>query len=120
MASQKFEKGSKEFRWFGEFWKLAQKVWIPGDENDDEYWDGVVRDINDLTAKYAAEDDELKKFSIRTSVALLEFLEMRYNGNDYFVQDESDLRNLIDLWRLAKTDENVKKILSGVSGLIRR
>ena len=50
MGSVKFEKGSKEFCFFREFWDLIQKYYIP--ENTDEYWQSLDEDANDLANKY--------------------------------------------------------------------
>ena len=46
----KFEKGSKEWRMFNEFWKLCQKFWIV--EDDDAYWQEFISDMNDFYKKY--------------------------------------------------------------------
>ncbi len=50
MASKKFSKDSKEFQFFGEFWKLAQKYYVP--EESDEYWDNLIKDCSSLCNKY--------------------------------------------------------------------
>lgn len=50
MGSVKFEKGSQEFSFFGEFWMLVQKYYIP--EDADEYWERLDNDANDLANKY--------------------------------------------------------------------
>lgn len=50
MASVKFEKGSSEWYMFQEYWKLCQKFWIP--EDNDEYWEEVVKETNDFYEKY--------------------------------------------------------------------
>ena len=54
MGSVKFEKGSKEFQFFAEFWAMVQKYYIP--EKNDEYWDSLDNDANNLANKY---DDKL-------------------------------------------------------------
>ena len=73
MASTKFEKGSKEFNWFGDFWQIVQKYWIP-EAQDDAYWESLVADINNLYEKYKA-DEKMEHFCKRMAVAYLEFLE---------------------------------------------
>ncbi|WP_304841260.1 hypothetical protein [Phocaeicola sartorii] len=50
MASVKFEKGSREWYMFQDYWKLCQKFWIP--EDNDEYWESVVSETNDFYEKY--------------------------------------------------------------------
>lgn len=41
---QKFDKQSKEWNMFTDFWALCQKVWIP--EDTDSYWE-TARDLAD-------------------------------------------------------------------------
>lgn len=50
MAGKKFEKGSEEFRFFGEFWKMAQKHYLP--DGSDDYWDQLLTDAAMLGKKY--------------------------------------------------------------------
>jgi len=50
MASKRFSKDSREFQFFGEFWKLAQKYYVP--EESDEYWDNLIKDCSSLCNKY--------------------------------------------------------------------
>lgn len=50
MASRKFPKGSDEWQMFTAFWKLCQKYWEP--EDDDKYWQDLIQDVNDFSAKY--------------------------------------------------------------------
>lgn len=78
MASARFEKGSKEFRWFGDFWQIVQKYWNP--EDSDFYWDGVTKDINQLYEKYKS-DEKLERFTKKMAIAYEEFLvEENRNG----------------------------------------
>lgn len=80
MASKKFEKGSSEFQWFGTFWGLVQKYWIP--EESDDYWDGLVKDINQLYEKYKA-DAKMERFCKKMAMAYEEFLEDEYRNGRY-------------------------------------
>lgn len=50
MAEVKFEKGSKEWEMFMDFWKMCQKHWIP--DETEEYWIALSNDINDFYKKY--------------------------------------------------------------------
>lgn len=50
MAEQKFQKGSKEWMMFQDFWKLCQKYWIV--EDGDEYWDSLVDNAGDFVRRY--------------------------------------------------------------------
>lgn len=50
MASVKFEKGSREWYMFQDYWKLCQKYWIP--EDNDKYWDDIVKESGDFMKKY--------------------------------------------------------------------
>lgn len=50
MSGVKFEKGSKEFCFFREFWNLVQEYYIP--EDTDEYWQSLDDNANELAEKY--------------------------------------------------------------------
>ena len=50
MAEVKFEKGSKEWEMFMDFWKMCQKHWIP--DETEEYWIALSNDINDFYKKH--------------------------------------------------------------------
>ena len=50
MASEKFTKDSEEFKFFGEFWQLAQKYYVT--EDSDEYWENLIKDCVALEKKY--------------------------------------------------------------------
>ena len=50
MTGIKFEKGSKEFAFFAEFWKMVQKYYIP--EDTDSYWDELIAEAAQLKKKY--------------------------------------------------------------------
>lgn len=54
MASVKFEKGSKEFQLFGDFWTFVQKFYIP--EESSEYWDDLMDCADQLSKKYQDDD----------------------------------------------------------------
>lgn len=68
MASVKFEKGSREWYMFQEYWKLCQKFWIP--ETYNKYWDDMVKESKEFGEKY--EDVKLSKMLM---LALIECLE---------------------------------------------
>ena len=63
MASKIFEKGSKEWMFFQDFWKLSQSVWIP--ENNDDYYENALRSVTEFDRKYDT------FYSHRFSAALL-------------------------------------------------
>lgn len=46
----KFEKGSQEWCMFRDYWAICQKFWIP--EDNDEYWESVVRETDEFYKKY--------------------------------------------------------------------
>ena len=46
----KFEKGSKEWCMFRDYWSICQKFWIP--EDNDEYWESIVRETDEFYKKY--------------------------------------------------------------------
>ena len=50
MAGVKFEKGSKEWEMFMDFWKLCQKHWVP--EETEEYWSTLADDIDTFYKKH--------------------------------------------------------------------
>lgn len=50
MASVKFEKKSKEWYMFQEYWKICQKFWIP--EDNDDYWDQMNADVSKFMKEY--------------------------------------------------------------------
>ena len=52
MASKKFGKGSEEWQMFMDYWTLCQKYWEP--EESDEWWDEVVREVDDFCKKYGS------------------------------------------------------------------
>lgn len=74
MASVKFEKGSREWYMFQDYWKLCQKFWIP--EDNDNYWEEIFREIDDFYKKY--KDIILTK---GIALALVECLEKVYKNN---------------------------------------
>ena len=53
MGEMKFAKGSEEWQFFQDFYKFCQSVWIV--EDSDEYWNGVVREADELYRKYPDE-----------------------------------------------------------------
>jgi len=75
MASQRFQKGSREFEMFSEFWSLCQKYWIP--EESDEYWESAIRDIGAFQKKYG-----LHGFARKLGGALAEELGGRYKADE--------------------------------------
>ena len=52
MASKKFAKGSDEWMMFMDYWALCQKYWVP--EKSDEWWDEVIREIDNFAKKYGS------------------------------------------------------------------
>lgn len=50
MASVKFQKGSKEWNMFRDYWNLCQKFWIP--EDSEEYWNLVLKESIEFKKKY--------------------------------------------------------------------
>lgn len=50
MACVKFEKGSREWLMFQDYWKLCQEFWIPDD--NDGYWEDLVQEIDIFYEKY--------------------------------------------------------------------
>ena len=50
MASVKFQKGSKEWNMFRDYWNLCQKFWIPEDSED--YWNLVLKESIEFKKKY--------------------------------------------------------------------
>lgn len=63
-----FSKNSKERQMFVDFWNLCQKHWVP--ENNDKYWDEVVKDVYDFVEKHGAVE-----MSSHLGVALVNTLE---------------------------------------------
>lgn len=68
MASAKFEKGSKEWHMFQDYWKICQKYWIP--EESDGYWEALIQEADKFCQKY--EDVPLAK---KNMFGFLEVLE---------------------------------------------
>lgn len=66
---QKFDKQSKEWVMFTDFWKLCQKVWIPDDS--DSYWEEVIDLADEFIKKHPS------RFARRLANALLDDLEER-------------------------------------------
>lgn len=73
MAEMKFLKGSEEWQFFQDFYKLCQSIWIV--EESDEYWDGVINRANKLYKKYP---DEFCKGQI---LAFLDYLDRKGINN---------------------------------------
>lgn len=67
---QKFEKGSEMYFMLQDYWKLIQDFWIA--EEDDEYWNALVGEVDKFYRKYQT------KFAKALVFALLDKLE-----NDY-------------------------------------
>ena len=49
---KKFAKGSSEWMMFMDYWALCQKYWKP--EKTDEWWDEVIREIDNFAKKYGS------------------------------------------------------------------
>lgn len=77
----KFEKGSIEFQWFGEFWAIAQKFYTPGDTRPvpDEYFKNLVDDINAFWKKYA-DKGKIGRFGKEMCLAYLSFIDKEYGS----------------------------------------
>lgn len=50
MASKRFEKGSVEWGMFQDFWKMAQKFYVP--EDDQNYWEELTNEQVRYQEKY--------------------------------------------------------------------
>lgn len=74
MASVKFEKGSKEWLMFQDYWKLCQKFWVP--EDNDEYWEMVKDTTDDFYEKY-------KDIALAREIAgaFVKVMEKQYKAN---------------------------------------
>lgn len=53
MASVDFEKSSREYVMFKDFWSLMKKYWIP--ENNDSYWEELISDTDQFAKRYGNE-----------------------------------------------------------------
>lgn len=53
MGEMKFTKGSEEWQFFQDFYKLCQSLWIV--EDSDEYWNSVIKKVDELYRKYPDE-----------------------------------------------------------------
>lgn len=69
MAEKKFTKGSEEWLFFQDFYRLCQSIWIV--ENSDEYWDDVFQKTNELYKKYP---DDFCKGQV---LALIDYLDKK-------------------------------------------
>lgn len=72
MAAQRFDRGSKEFAMFMDFWAICQKYWIPDDSPN--YWDDAVQECRSFSEKYGT------GFASRLSIALIRDLEEKQRG----------------------------------------
>lgn len=50
MAEMRFEKGSKEWTMFTDYWQFVQKYYIP--ESQDEWWEELINEADKLARKY--------------------------------------------------------------------
>lgn len=73
MASKKFEKGSLEFQWFGDFWAMVQSTWIV-EQNNDDYWQFVVDAVDKIYCKYK-NNTRLEEMTVKLCLAYIDFLE---------------------------------------------
>lgn len=73
MASKDFGKHSFEWEMFANYWKLCKRFWIP--EDDDKYWDEVVKETEIFMEKYQSEI--LSKY---IGLALIETLEKKHKN----------------------------------------
>ena len=79
MASASFKKGSKEFEWFTDFWKIVQKFWTPELDNHD-YWESLIDFCGTFCDKYKS-DQKLCHFSLKLMTAYAEFLDEEARGD---------------------------------------
>lgn len=79
MASASFKKGSKEFEWFTDFWKIVQKFWTPELDNHD-YWESLIDFCGTFCDKYKS-DKKLYHFSLKLMTAYAEFLDEQARGD---------------------------------------
>ncbi len=73
MASIKFKKDSAEFKWFGEFWKIVQKYWLP-EKNDLHFFENAFEDLSKMYDKYNG-NTKLDRFSRVMILAFMNFLD---------------------------------------------
>lgn len=69
----KFNKNSKEWSMFRDFWILYQKYYKP--EADENYWNELVNAVGTFNRKYRS------KFAESLSYALFDDIERRYKGD---------------------------------------
>ena len=74
MANIRLQKGTEEFEMFQDYWKLLQENW--GVEDNDAYWDKVVRDCDLFYQKYQT------SFAKELVLAYMNELERKYK-NEY-------------------------------------
>ncbi len=79
MASATFKKGSEEFEWFTDFWKIVQKFWEPEKDNP-QYWEELLAFCGTCCDKYKS-NEKLWHFSIKTLLALSAFLDEQARGD---------------------------------------
>lgn len=71
MAAKKFEKNTKEWNIFTDFWKLCQSHWEP--EGGDDYWKNLIKDVDAFTKKYGDEP-----FARTIALAYAEYLDKKF------------------------------------------
>ena len=74
MASRKFEKGSEEFNFFGDFFKFVQNHFVP--ENTDTYWSSLLDESKALSEKYCG------TFYTMMILAFIDYIEEVRNEDD--------------------------------------
>lgn len=47
---RKFEKGTKEYQMFLDYWNLCQRHWEP--ERSDEYWNLAIADVDEFVKQH--------------------------------------------------------------------
>lgn len=80
MAEAKFRNGSEEWQLFVDYWSLCQKYWEP--ENNDDYWEGVVKDTDDFYKKYNSD------FSRALALVLIDELESKIKNQKRRMSNE--------------------------------
>ena len=68
----KFEKNSKEWLMFQDFWKITQEFWDA--EDTEEFWKRLINDISAFGKKYDNND-----FALSLGFALIDELQRKVN-----------------------------------------
>lgn len=74
----KFKKNSPEWRFFADFYLFAEKYY--NQENTMDYWNGFIKESNELIKKYIQEDKQIGILAKR----------LLYGFSDYLDEVKSD------------------------------